>query len=191
MSLTTIRRLHSLAGLPFGITFHDAALGLCADIANSHVFRRIGQPALGLTTRTEYPEVSRESQYRIVLRRWPVDSVVTITNGGSALAADQYRLDSERGWIDLVQGSIGSRAYLAAWSPIPGDVAVTYLHGWTDTTVPDDLRGAADLIGLQLFRRIKHAGADSETIGKHRIDLSNEPIPPEAQRILAGYVDVF
>lgn len=190
MSLTTIRRLHNLAGLPFGVTFHDAALGLCADIANSQVFARIGQPALGLITRTEYPEVSGENQYRIVLRRWPVASVVAVTNGGSAVASDQYRIN-EDGYLDLVQGTIGSRTYLAAWSTIPGDVAVTYLHGWTDTTVPDALRGAADLIGLQLFRRIKHAGLDSETIGKHRVDLSSTSMPPEAERMLASYVDVF
>lgn len=190
MSLTTIRRLHSLAGLPFGVTFHDSALAICADIANSQVFARIGQPALGLITRTEYPEVSGENQYRIVLKRYPVSSVVAVTNGGSAVAADQYRI-SEDGYLDLVQGTIGSRAYLAAWSTIPGDVAVTYLHGWTDTTVPEALRGAADLIGLQLFRRIKHAGMDAETVGKHRVELSATPMPPEAERLLATYADVF
>jgi len=125
------------------------------------------------------------------LKRWPVSSIVAVTNGGSALASDQYRLDSELGAVDLVQGTIGSRIYLASWSNIPGDVAITYLHGWTDSNLPDGLRGAADLIGLQLFRRIRHAGADSETIGKHRVDLTALPMPPEAERLLSAYVDVI
>lgn len=191
MSLTTAARLKTMLGIPAGVTFHDSALEAAADYANGYVLGQIGQPGgLVATTRTDYPSVYTAGQIEIMLSRAPVVSIIAITNGDYAVQAGEYRLNAEDGTLRLLRGNIGSRRLLAAWSDLPDDVVVTYLHGYTAATVPADLKRAADLIAVHSYQRSPQLGRERVRNSTFGQTVDSYAIPPDAAMILANYVDV-
>lgn len=192
MSLTTAARVKSSQGIPAGVTFHDVAIGYAVDYANAHVLSAIGQPG-GLvgTTRTDYPDIYNASQYRLLLDRSPVISVVGITNAGQALVeGTDYRVDTETGSVRLLQGTVGSRGVVSAWSDIPDDVIITYLHGYTSGTVDARLVRAADMIAAHNFQQIKNAGHKRVRNSSYAFDMNLLSVPMLASNILAEFTDV-
>lgn len=191
MSLTTTTRIKTMLGIPAGVTFHDSAIEQAVDYANAYVLEQIGQPGgLVATTRTDYPSVYTAGQIEIMLDRSPVVSIVGITNGDYAVQAGEYRVSTEKGTIRLLRGNIGSRRLLAAWSDLPDDVVVTYLHGYTADTVPGSLRRAADLIALHSYQRSPQLGRERVRNSTFGQTVDSYAIPPDAALILANYVDV-
>lgn len=186
MSFTSTTRLKSALRMPAGVTFHDVVLGSCADAANDFLLDRMGLSSLALTTRFEYPVVFGSRQRRIQLQRWPVSSVVVVTNAGAALGSATFRTDTELGSIYLSPTASGSPVY---WSDAPDDVEVMYVHGWTPATVPEKFRNAADALGIYLFNRGPSQGIASERRGPISLTLRDEELPAEVRLILAGYVD--
>lgn len=182
MALTSTTRIKQITGLPAGVTFHDLAIGLAVDGANAYVLRKLGQSSLAVTTTVERPDIYAAGQVRIQLKHTPVVGIVALTNGGTAVPADQYFLDSETGKIDLS----GSQF----WTIERFGVVIQYGWGWTEATVPEELRRAADLIAMSSYNRSRNAGKKSESEGGYRYELSDELIPPEARAILANYVDI-
>lgn len=192
MSLTDLDRCKTSLGIPAGVTFHDGALQLAVDYANSRVLDAIGQPGgLVATTRTDYPEVYNANQQDVLLDRAPVVSIVAITNAEDAVNDGEYRVDKESGKLRLLRGHVGTRRVLASWSDVPDDVVVTYLHGYTEATVPPMLKRTADMIATHNGRQVLNAGVKAERNSTRRIDMSEQEMPREAAAILAQYTDVF
>jgi len=181
MPLTSTTRIRSITGLPAGVTFHDAAIGLAVDGANAYVLRKIGQASLAVTTSLEYPPIYGAGQVLIQLKHSPVVGIVALTNGSYAVPSDQYILEAETGEISL-KGTV-------FWSIERKGVQIQYGWGYDESTVPEELRRAADLIAMSSYNRSRNAGKKSESEGGYRYELSEELIPPEARVILANYVD--
>lgn len=185
MSLTSLKRVKHILGIPVGVTFYDESLGYAVDHANSHVLRVIRQPnGLAATTRTEYPAVYGPGQREVVLKHTPIDTVISITNGSGTLGSDDYRIDADAGRVYLT----GQASY---WSDVPDSVVIQHLAGYTEATVPDELRRAADLIAVHTAEQGRHAGKDSSRQGSYSLTVSKAEIPPTAARILAAYQDAF
>lgn len=181
MALTSTTRVKQITGLPAGITFHDSAIGLAVDGANAYVLRKLGQSSLAVTTTVERPDIYGAGQVAIQLKHTPVVGVVALTNGNYLVPSDQYYLDSETGKIEL--------AGTVFWSIERFGVQIQYGWGYTEASVPEELRRAADLIAMASYNRSRNAGKKSESEGGYRYELSEELIPPEARVILANYVD--
>lgn len=189
MSITSTSRIKSRLGIPAGVTFHDVAIGLAVDYANDVVLRAIGQTTLAAQTYTDYPEVYSPNQIDVQLDHVPVVSIISITNSGLTVQASEYRLDANRGKLRMLQGQIGSRRLMNTWSDIPDDVVVTYLAGFTSSTIHGELVGAADLIAADSFQKIKDSGKDRVRNSSFGYDVSKFDIPPAAQRVLNRYED--
>lgn len=182
MGLTSTTRLKSITGLPAGVTFHDAAIGLAVDGANAYVLRKLGQSSLAVTTTVERPDIYGPGQITLQLKHTPIVGIVGITNGGYLLPENGYFLDTETGKLDLTASQF--------WTIERFGVVIQYGWGWTEATAPEELRRAADLIAMSSYNRSRNAGKKSESEGGYRYELSDELIPPEARAILANYVDV-
>lgn len=193
MSLATRSAVKTVLSIPAGVTFHDAGIDLAVASANAHVLRRIGQPdGLVATTRTDYPRVYTESQQDVYLKRAPVVSVIAATNAGTALVEGvDFRADQETGLLRLTRGTVTSRGILASWSTIPDDVVVTYLHGFTDATVPDHLVQAANLIAAATYQRNRSAGLQSSKSLSYQTTPDGLALPPEAALVLSSFEDAF
>ena len=117
--------------------------------------------------------------------------MIAVTNADDALVeGTDFRVDSEVGFLRLLVGDVGSRSNLASWSDVPDDVVVTYVYGYTPSTVPEELRRAADLIASKSLERDRHTGKDSVTQGTYKLSFTPSPIPADAARILAFHEDI-
>ena len=87
----------------------------------------------------------RSSDEALVLSRFPVNEVVSVTESNSVLPVDQYDVDSSKGLLWRVRGDCRS-----AW--IGGRIAVTYSAGYVLlTTLPHDLEQACILLVKQNY----------------------------------------
>lgn len=75
----------------------------------------------------------------LMLARYPVDSITSITEGGLVLREDDYELDIDSG---LVERLIGDRH--ACWSS--GVITVTYVAGYEVDEVPDFVQAVVTLV---------------------------------------------
>ena len=87
----------------------------------------------------------RSCDEALVLSRFPVNEVVSVTESNSVLAADQYDVDSSKGMLYRMRGDCRS-----AWTG--GRIAVTYSAGYVLlTTLPHDLEQACILLVKQNY----------------------------------------
>ena len=87
----------------------------------------------------------RSCDEALVLSRFPVNEVVSVTESNSVLPVDQYDVDSSKGLLWRVRGDCRS-----AW--IGGRIAVTYSAGYVLlTTLPHDLEQACILLVKQNY----------------------------------------
>ena len=102
------------------------------DAAISACYRFMGLKADGTASRTDYFDGDAE---RVFLRVTPVASISSISfkkNGAyEAIPAGCYRVDSESGILTL---------YAMPEAPAPDCIKVVYSAGWSDATVPDDIK---------------------------------------------------
>lgn len=183
MSLTNTTRVKAILGIPAGVTFNDVALGYAVDAGNSSVLRCLGQTSLAVTTQTEYAKVYGGGQSEIMLQNAPIVGIVAITNGSTALATTDYRVDADKGIIALL-------AQTTYWSTDRSGVLVTYGWGYDADSVPPELKHAADVIAVAAFRRARVAGMRSESEGGYRYDVDESEIPASARAILSAYTRV-
>mgnify|MGYP007071609760 CR=1 FL=1 len=84
-----------------------------------------------------------ETDGPLLLRRFPVTAIASVTEGGVALAATDYELDAEAGRLWRLRGD-----QWAAWGGSP--IQVQYTAGWrvpdqANATLPADIQRAAVL----------------------------------------------
>lgn len=191
MSLTTSARVKTALGIPAGVTFHDDAITQAVDYANDYVLRAIGQPG-GLvgTTRTDYPAVYSDCQQDILLDRAPVISMIAVTNANSAVAASDYRADLETGMVRLNRSTTGGRTIVSAWSNVPDDVIISYLHGYTSATVPGTITRCADIIAVHNMQQTVNLGKTRVRNSSFGFDVDQMVVPAAASQILANFEDI-
>lgn len=183
MAVANVSRVKAALGIPAGITFHDLAITAAVSWSDSYVLGKLGLPELAVQTATEYPEVYGSTQRTILLERWPVASVVAVTNGGDAVASGSRRLDSSIGKITLAGENY--------WSDAADGVVVTYTWGWSSATLPDEIAGAADELAATYWNALPLAGLSEQSDGERRIKTPDPdascPIPPRVATVLARY----
>ena len=87
----------------------------------------------------------RSCDEALVLSRFPVNEVVSVTESNSVLPVDQYDVDSSKGMLYRMRGDCRS-----AWTG--GRIAVTYSAGYVLlTTLPHDLEQACILLVKQNY----------------------------------------
>jgi hypothetical protein len=183
MSLTSTARVKAALGIPSGITFNDTAIGYAVDDANDFVLRAIGYTSLTTQVYVDRPIVVG-IQDSVVLRRHPALSLVGVTNNNGALTTSDYRLDLETSTVRL-------ETVDQYWSMLPGEIAIEYVAGWTENTVPKELTRCATMIAAGWFNAGSKAGMKSETFDGARYDVDPLPIPAGAQAILSRYEDAI
>lgn len=183
MAVANVSKVKAALGIPAGITFHDLAITAAVSWSDSYVLGTLGMPSLAVQTATEYPEVYGPTQRTVLLERWPVVSVVAVTNDGSAVAAGDRRLDSSIGKITLAGTNY--------WSDAVDGVVVTYTWGWSSATLPDEIAGAADELAATYWNALPVAGLLETSDGERTIKVPSPdascPIPPRVATVLARY----
>lgn len=147
-SLLTTAELRRAVGLAATDASRDAelaALGqrLDATIARACRVRQAGvmPPTLRQETLSETFRLPA-SAARLVLARWPVVSVASVTEDGAAVAATDYEMS----------GGVGMLRRLSSDAPTSwaaGKIVVAYVAGWA--TVPPDLKQAAEKLAAVLW----------------------------------------
>lgn len=123
------------------------------------------------------------------LARWPVQSIVSVTQDGDALAdSTDYRLDAEAGQLWRLDGN----GYPAYW--LPYNITVNYIGGYA--AIPDDLQDACiRLVKARWFARTRDPGLRGETtpgVYEAQYWLGSGPgasgnMPPDVAGLLDSY----
>ncbi len=190
MSIITNAQLKSSLGIPAAITYHDVRIGQVVDGANGYVLGQLGQASLAALTYTDYPEVAAEGLGDIQLKHVPVVSIAAVTNGISAVAVADFRLEADTGLVRLVGVDPNRYRNQEFWSTARDGVVITYLAGYTSANIPAQIKTATRMIASSWFNKSTHHGKKAERSSGHRIDLNEFEIPPAAQMILNDFVDV-
>lgn len=125
----------------------------------------------------------------LVLSRSPIDSITTIVEAGTTLAADDFEYDSDSGFVWRLSGDDRS-----TWAD--GKTEVTFIAGYELLAeLPRDVeRAVLQLIKLSYFGRTRDPRAKSETVeGIGSIDfwVGNVPgksgLPADVTELLNPY----
>lgn len=114
-----------------GITGTEEDLTLAPLITNASVAVAMACNRTLVAETVEQTFRSSGGRRGLMLARYPVASIMSITEGGFALSEDDYELDIDSG---LVERLIGDRH--ACWSS--GVITVTYVAGYEVDQVPAD-----------------------------------------------------
>ncbi len=117
-----------------------------------------------ITTTTYYEEVDTEFQScDLRLSRWPVQSVVAVSDAGSLIAPANY-VTKQEGYLRLRSD--------VSWSVGVAAVSVTYVHGLPDDQLLDIQRAATEWAAA-MVNTSPHQGFKSEKIGGYNYTLQD------------------
>ena len=126
------------------------------------------------------------SRHAVLLREWPVSSIVSVVVNGEALGASGATYDPNRGTLAYTPGNAWSPS---VWPSGRQNIVVTYNAGYT--TVPSDLEYAATVQVAWDLKRSGHKGGRlgerSQTIGDGTATYMVDAWAPEVLAILAPY----
>lgn len=138
----------------------------------------------------------RTGQVRLPQR--PVVEITELTQGGTALAADQYEVTDEgylrRVWPSSLIVNAADTDCSPAWSGLP--LAVVYTHGYLEGEFPDDVAGVvAEKAAVKWLAGARLAeGVTSESIDGYALGFANlahvtagNAWDPEHKEILDSY----
>lgn len=98
--------------------------------------------------------------FELTLKRYPVVSIVSVTENGIALTSDQYEVDAENGTISRICGSQYSRWQI-------GRVLVTYSAGFV---LPGGLPRGIERAAIQLVKQFASSGDRDPLVRSERVD---------------------
>lgn len=202
LELTTVKNLKESLTIAESVLTHDKYLTNLIQRFSDLVERYLGRGDLTSASATEGYDAL--GQLYLILRRYPVTAISSITIDGTALAATDYKL-LKNGRNGLVQrigtaftGEI-TRSYANVRWPDGGDperIQITYTAGYA--TSPLDLEQAAiESCTLWYARRLFGAGYLSEALGsysrsldKPTVNVLGSPLPIEVIAILNAYKEI-
>lgn len=171
----TRARVKRAAGVPTGITFHDALIDDLLDVAEEAVLQWLQIP--GLTT-ASYNEThdTRYGQDRLSVRAWPITSIAALTDDGSAVSADDYYHHDTAPYVYLKDSGTftgGSQK-----------VQITYTAGWSP--VPDRFVQAAAFQAVAMWNAGRHSGFQGESGPDYSYRIDPDGLCPMAKTLLRG-----
>lgn len=133
MGFATLAELKSQLNIPAADVSNDTELQIYLDASNDVVETMVGPSAV--TTFTERYSTVNGS---IITMRRPLVAVTSVTpDGGAALAATAYIVDTVRGGLEIK-------------NRLPGDYTIVYTAGWS--AIPPRGKLAQLIIGQHLWR---------------------------------------
>ncbi|MCF7944724.1 MAG: hypothetical protein K9L24_01160 [Spirochaetia bacterium] len=121
----------------------------------------------------------------ILLLCWPVSSVSSVTVDGEVLDPELYYTETDTGVLQRIDGSkfpVGNR-----------NIEITYIGGWTESTLPADIKFAAiEAVSWNLSRLNDNAmGIKSQTT-PDGVNVGYELVMPlSVQRVFESYRNVM
>lgn len=177
--LTDVATVKGALRIPAGITQHDAALARFVEEAERHI---MGELRLTGLTETSYTErVQTYGNAMAMVRRMPIQSVISVTDCDSVLASDAYEWD-ETGLIRKIRGFFSTGR----------NVVVTYTAGFTTanggTIPPANLAHAATLRAAMDWNKTPRAGLKEQETGDYTTQLDiDRAYPEEYERIMNSF----
>lgn len=175
-----------LLNIPSVLTDYDAVLDIVADAVDDIILGELGL-SVG-TTQTYYEKIDIENatqnEFSVTYRPLVSVTALTISSTLQAESVDYYFKDY--GVVRMVPN----------WYMLPTGrevIEIEYVAGFE--TIPNDLKYAANLIGVQLFNQQSHIGMDSEKLGGYSYKLASSSggsaFPNTARMILAKHRRLF
>lgn len=121
----------------------------------------------------------------ILLRCWPVSSVSSVTVDDEVLDSDLYDVENDTGVIYRIDG--------ANFPDGRRNIKIIYTGGWTESTLPDDIKFAAiEAVSWNLSRLNDNAmGIKSQTT-PDGVNVGYELVMPlSVQRVFESYRNVM
>ena len=185
-TFTDVARLKRMLGITTAITRFDDTLTDLQDAVDQIVLDEIGLTTSGLTTYTDYIDVTFGGTSAVALEYKPVSSIVALTISGQLQIIDvDYQLIPDIGVIKFIPLSV----VLPTGRNV---VEVTYTAGFA--SVPADLLYAGNLIAVSMFNQQAHLGYKMERSGDYQYQMEGglgSTIPTLAQRILGKHRRLF
>ena len=180
---TTTMKL--LLNIPSSVTDYDDVLDVVADAVDDIVLGELGL-STGLTqTYYEKIDIENATQNEFSVTYRPLVSVTALT------ISSQFQAEN----VDYYFKDYGVVRMTPSWYMLPTGrevIEIEYVAGFE--TIPNDLKYAANLIGVQLFNQQSHMGMDSEKLGGYQYKLANtggSAFPDTARMILAKHRRLF
>ena len=153
--------------------FIGAGITYCSVLADQWMYRDFAgvTPGYGAYTRTMNQQIFINGDDGVLLRSWPVQSIVGIPHASTALVANTgYTYDEFRdnGWIQFIESDY---APFYRW----GKIDVTWVTGWTEANRPATLRGFVIRGISYLYQRRMQEGVGADLVGDTQVTFR----PPE------------
>lgn len=145
----------------------DAILTSKISEASSDIFARIWPRPAETVTETFYPEPGKPvSRAQLILSRWPLVSVTTVTVDDEVIDSDCYRIDAEAGMLLY----LADDGYRSCWT-FSKSAEIVYVGGYTmpgevaQPTLPPALESACvELVSSYWFARGRDSLVRQETV---------------------------
>ncbi len=169
MAYETLSHVKSVLGIS-GTTwdvFIEAGITYCSVLADQWMYRDFAgvTSGYGAYTQTMNQQIFINGDDGVLLRSWPVQSIVGITHAATALVEDTgYTYDEflDSGWIQFIE-SDGSP--FLRW----GKIDITWVTGWTEANLPATLRGFVIRGISYMFQRRMQEGVGADLMGDTQV----------------------
>lgn len=170
----TRERVKRTLGIPSGVTHHDTRIDDLLDGAEQSLHGYLGLPGLTLTTYVETHDVGHGQNW-IAPRGFPIVSVAALTDNGAAVAAADYQVYANDGYVRLNTAG-------AFFTEGAARVGITYTAG--RSPVPARFVEAAAQLAARSFNAGPRTGMTGFGSGSARFDLDPNPIPASVQMLV-------
>lgn len=153
-----------LLNIPSAITDHDDALDVISDAVDDIILGELGLEVATTQTYYEKIDIENATQNEFSVTYRPLVSVTALTISTIFQAED----------VDYYYTDYGVVRMTPSWYMLPTGrevIEIEYVAGFE--TIPNDLKYAANLLGVQLFNQQSHIGMDSEQLGGYKYKLAN------------------
>ncbi len=158
----------------------DAIIKRASDVIARHCRRVFAKETIEETFRPD------QCHGELILSRYPVVSITSISENGNALVADDYELDKDKGFITRLHGS--RPCYWSTWKTV-----VTYVAGYE---LPAKAPPALAQACIQLVKSY-YVGADrdpmlrSESVGDvSSASFFDGDLPPDVRGLLTQFRNI-
>ena len=175
-----------LLNIPSAVTDHDTVLGIIEGAVDEIILGELGLSAGTTQTYSEKIDIEDATQNEFSVNYRPLVSITALTISSTFQTEGTNYYYTDYGVVRMIPN----------WYMLPTGrqvIDITYVAGFT--TIPEDLKYAANLIGAQMFNRQSHLGFESEKLGGYSYKMAKEgngqAFPNMAKMILNKHRRLF
>lgn len=150
-------------------TFITAGISHCSVLADQWMYRDFAgvTPGFGAFTRSMDQRMFITGNDGVLLRSWPVQSIIALTHTSTLLVEDthySYDFFRDSGWVQFIDRAVDGMP-LDRW----GRIDVAWVTGYSEANLPETLRGFVRRGVSYLYQRRMQEGVGADLIGDTQV----------------------